>query len=79
MGETPEEFCRFWTSRFPRLLVHSWYAMHCVKNEHIFSRYYDKQYDFLQVTCFKDYYFHHYFTISCIHIFIIITDPSFEF
>jgi len=48
MGENPHEFCYFWISRFPKLLMHSWYAMHCVKNEHIFSRYYDKQYDFLQ-------------------------------
>lgn len=29
--------------------MHSWYAMHCVKNEHIFARYYDRQYDFIQV------------------------------
>lgn len=49
MGRTPEEYCTYWTTRFPKLLMHSWYAMHCVKNEHIFSRYYDKQYDFIQV------------------------------
>lgn len=48
MGRNPEEYCDYWTSRFPKLLMHSWYAMHCVKNEHIFSRYYDKQYDFIQ-------------------------------
>lgn len=49
MGRTPEEYCDYWTSRFPKLLMHSWYSMHCVKNEHIFSRYFDKQYDFIQV------------------------------
>ncbi|EFX77192.1 hypothetical protein DAPPUDRAFT_305906 [Daphnia pulex] len=48
MGRNPEEYCDYWTSRFPKLLMHSWYSMHCVKNEHIFSRYYDKQYDFIQ-------------------------------
>ena len=53
MGESPEDFCDYWTSRFPKLLMHSWYAMHCVKNEHIFSRYYEKQYDFIQVTCYQ--------------------------
>lgn len=49
MGRTPDEFCDYWTTRFPKLLMHAWYAMHCVKNEHIFARYYDKQYDFIQV------------------------------
>jgi serine/threonine-protein kinase/endoribonuclease IRE1 len=52
MGRNPEEYCDYWTSRFPKLLMHSWYSMHCVKNEHIFSRYYDKQYDFIQVISF---------------------------
>lgn len=49
MGKTPEDYCLYWTTKFPKLLMHAWYAMHCVKNEHIFSRYYDRQYDFIQV------------------------------
>ena len=48
----PDGFCDYWTTRFPKLLMHAWYAMHCVKNEHIFSGYYDHQYDFIQV-CFS--------------------------
>ncbi len=39
----------YWTSRFPRLLVHSWHAMHSVKSEPTFQKYFDKDYDFLQV------------------------------
>ena len=49
MGKSPEEFCDYWTIRFPKMLMHAWYAMHCVKTEHIFERYYDRQYDFIQV------------------------------
>lgn len=67
MGRTPEEYCDYWTTRFPKLLMHSWYSMHCVKNEHIFSRYYDKQYDFIQVSFhYKDYICLNDFNLHCI-------------
>ncbi|XP_065558599.1 serine/threonine-protein kinase/endoribonuclease IRE1-like isoform X1 [Artemia franciscana] len=50
LGKIPDEFCDYWTKRFPRLLMHTWHAMHCIKHEDIFTRYYDKDYDFLANT-----------------------------
>ncbi|XP_064116017.1 serine/threonine-protein kinase/endoribonuclease IRE1-like isoform X2 [Macrobrachium nipponense] len=47
-GRIPDEFIYYWTSRFPRLLLHTWCAMLCVKSEPIFSKYYDSQYSFSQ-------------------------------
>ena len=48
-GLVPDQFADYWTSRFPRLLVHTYHVMHCVKNEPTFQHYFDKNYDFLQV------------------------------
>ena len=48
-GRVPDQFSDYWTSRFPRLLVHTYHVMHCVKNEPTFQHYFDKNYDFLQV------------------------------
>ncbi|XP_043198900.1 serine/threonine-protein kinase/endoribonuclease IRE1-like [Amphibalanus amphitrite] len=45
LGTIPEEFVRYWTSRFPRLLAHVWSAAQEVRDEPIFSRYYCDQYD----------------------------------
>ncbi|KAK3867629.1 hypothetical protein Pcinc_026925 [Petrolisthes cinctipes] len=47
-GYIPDEFVKYWTERFPRLLLHTWYAMHCVRSEPIFSKYYDDVYNFNQ-------------------------------
>ncbi|KAG7154594.1 Serine/threonine-protein kinase/endoribonuclease IRE1-like [Homarus americanus] len=47
-GRIPEEFVHYWTDRFPKLLLHSWCAMQCVKNEPIFNKYYDDYYNFSQ-------------------------------
>ena len=49
-GRIPDQYVDYWTSRFPRLLVHTWYSMHCIKNEPTFKKYFDKEYDFLQVS-----------------------------
>lgn len=48
-GRIPDGYINYWTSRFPKLVTHSWYAMHCVKNESTFQKYFDKEYDFIQV------------------------------
>ena len=33
-GEMPGEFADYWTSRFPRLVMHSYKAMQCCKYDH---------------------------------------------
>ncbi len=48
-GRIPDQFADFWTSRFPKLLINSWLAMHCIKTEPTFVKYFDKDYDFLKV------------------------------
>ena len=48
-GRVPDQFADYWTAKFPRLLVHAYHVMHCVKNEATFQHYFDKNYDFLQV------------------------------
>ena len=48
-GRIPDQFTDYWTSRFPKLLIHSWMAMHCIKNEPSFAKYFDKDYDFVKV------------------------------
>ncbi|XP_050691255.1 serine/threonine-protein kinase/endoribonuclease IRE1-like isoform X2 [Eriocheir sinensis] len=45
-GSIPDEFVAYWTLRFPRLLLHTWCAMQCVKTEVIFQKYYDKNFNF---------------------------------
>lgn len=40
LGAIPDEFVQYFTSRFPKLLLHSYLAMACVKEETIFSKYY---------------------------------------
>ena len=48
-GRVPDQFADYWRAKFPRLLVHAYHVMHCVKNEPTFQHYFDKNYDFLQV------------------------------
>ena len=43
------QYADYWTKRFPRLLIHAWYTMHCVKREPAFIKYFDKDFDFVQV------------------------------
>lgn len=45
LGGIPDEFCRYFTSRFPRLLIHSYIAMQDHKNEDIFLEFYDQSGD----------------------------------
>ncbi|CAG0897547.1 unnamed protein product [Darwinula stevensoni] len=48
MGDIPDQFTRFWITRFPRLLPHLWLAMQAVKHEPVFQQHYEKEYDFIQ-------------------------------
>lgn len=48
-GSIPDGFINYWTSRFPKLLIHSWMSMHCIKNESGFRPYFDRHYDFVKV------------------------------
>jgi len=48
-GEMPGEFADYWTSRFPRLVMHSYKAMQCCKLEPNFEKYYYKDFDFVPV------------------------------
>lgn len=41
LGSTPREFVTYFTSRFPLLLAHVYYAMQFCKQEPVFHRYYD--------------------------------------
>ncbi|XP_045598023.2 serine/threonine-protein kinase/endoribonuclease IRE1 isoform X2 [Procambarus clarkii] len=56
-GRIPDEFVAYWTDRFPKLLLHTWYAIHCVKTEPIFSKYYDEHYNFCQDFLYENYTF----------------------
>ena len=56
-GQIPDKFANYWTSKFPQLLIHSWYAMHAIKNEPTFVKYFDKEFDFIQV---RAYYYYAY-------------------
>ena len=40
LGETPEQFLNYFTSKFSRLIVHSYIAMQLCKHEPLFSSYY---------------------------------------
>ncbi|XP_067937029.1 serine/threonine-protein kinase/endoribonuclease IRE1-like [Watersipora subatra] len=40
LGQIPDEFVRYFTSRFPKLLLHSYLTMACVRKEPLFSKYY---------------------------------------
>ena len=41
IGDIPDGFVRYFTSRFPRLLIHVYNRMEILKNEHIFYQYYN--------------------------------------
>ena len=49
-GRMPDRFTDYWTSRFPKLLIHVYHVMHAVKNEPQMQKYFDKDFDFLQVS-----------------------------
>ncbi|XP_076066582.1 serine/threonine-protein kinase/endoribonuclease Ire1 isoform X2 [Oratosquilla oratoria] len=56
-GRIPEDYVAYWVKRFPKLLLHAWYAMNCVKAEPIFSKYYDSSYHFVQEYKVENYAF----------------------
>ncbi|KAG8189962.1 hypothetical protein JTE90_009101 [Oedothorax gibbosus] len=41
LGEIPDEFVTYFTSRFPKLLIHTYLSMQHCKDESIFLKYYD--------------------------------------
>ncbi|XP_033737119.1 serine/threonine-protein kinase/endoribonuclease IRE1-like [Pecten maximus] len=41
LGAVPDQFVLYFTSRFPRLLIHTYHAMKCCKDERSFRQYYD--------------------------------------
>ena len=49
-GRLPDQFADYWMTRFPKLLIHSWMAMHCIKREPSLAKYFDKDYDFVKVS-----------------------------
>lgn len=46
LGDIPDEFTCYWNNRFPLLLLHSWLAMQCCKNETTFCQYYYHNFQF---------------------------------
>ena len=59
-GRLPDQYIDYWTTRFPKLLMHSWMATHCIKNEPNLAKYFAKEYDFVKVRfnfdCFYQYF-----------------------
>jgi serine/threonine-protein kinase/endoribonuclease IRE1 len=43
LGTIPTQFVSYFTSRFPRLVIHSYLALQLCKDEHIFEPYYHKE------------------------------------
>jgi len=50
LGSVPKQFLEYFTSRFPLLLIHTWLAMRCVREEPGLHEYYDSSYLFPQVS-----------------------------
>ncbi|KAF7265858.1 hypothetical protein GWI33_020928 [Rhynchophorus ferrugineus] len=46
LGDIPEAFTSYWTSRFPLLLVHVYLSMQCVSHENTFQNYYPTDYKY---------------------------------
>lgn len=43
LGAVPDQFVCYFTSRFPKLLTHTYYAMMCCKQERVFHQYYNME------------------------------------
>lgn len=54
LGTIPGMFVKYWTSRFPRLLSHSYHALQSCSEEPIFSVYYPKSYAFSKPNYFYE-------------------------
>ncbi|KAK2160612.1 hypothetical protein LSH36_129g02047 [Paralvinella palmiformis] len=48
LGQVPDQFVNYFTSRFPRLLIHVYEAMRCCQSERVFQSYYYQGPDALQ-------------------------------
>ncbi|KRT82320.1 hypothetical protein AMK59_3943, partial [Oryctes borbonicus] len=46
LGDIPDSFVNYWTSRFPLLLLHTWNALQCVGHEKPFTHYYHPDYKY---------------------------------
>ncbi|XP_062617880.1 serine/threonine-protein kinase/endoribonuclease IRE1-like [Saccostrea cucullata] len=43
LGAIPDQFVYYFTTRFPKLLTHTYYAMMCCKHERVFNQYYNME------------------------------------
>ena len=43
LGTVPDQFVAYFTSRFPRLLLHAYHAMSMCKEERLFHQYYHRE------------------------------------
>lgn len=46
LGKIPDQFIAYWMNKFPKLLLHTWLAMQCIRNEDLFRRYYCNSFTF---------------------------------
>lgn len=45
-GSIPDRFVQYWMDKFPKLVLHTWLAMQCVRQEDVFRKYYSGAYTF---------------------------------
>ncbi|XP_069762136.1 serine/threonine-protein kinase/endoribonuclease IRE1 isoform X3 [Narcine bancroftii] len=53
LGEIPEQFVQYFTSRFPKLLLHTYQAMQICSHERLFHMYYHQPSKTLNMNCAK--------------------------
>lgn len=46
LGKIPDQFIAYWMNKFPKLLLHTWLAMQCIRHEDLFRRYYCNSFTF---------------------------------
>lgn len=46
LGDIPDTFLEYWTSKFPLLVYHTWSSMQCLSEEITFMKYYTSCYRF---------------------------------
>lgn len=46
LGDIPDTFLEYWTTRFPLLVYHTWTAMQCLSKEITFVKYFTSCYTF---------------------------------
>lgn len=45
LGTLPDQFVTYFTFRFPNLLIHTYLAVACCRDEHIFRQYYEDDFE----------------------------------